>query len=83
MKPATRAFLASVLCFGACALPAAAASKWSIARSPHFVVVGDAGEKSLRDTAQRFEQFRTLVRSALNLRADPTRPRPSRSCSPR
>jgi tetratricopeptide (TPR) repeat protein len=53
---------------------APAAGKWSIARSPHFVVVGETSEKTVRATARRLEQFRVLVRSALSLRADPTRP---------
>jgi tetratricopeptide (TPR) repeat protein len=54
--------------------PAAAGGKWSVARSPHFVVVGETGEGPVRATARQLEQFRLLVRSALKLRADPTRP---------
>jgi tetratricopeptide (TPR) repeat protein len=54
--------------------PAAAAGKWSIARSPRFVVLGETDERTVRDAARQLEQFRLLVRSALNLRADPTRP---------
>lgn len=50
------------------------AGKWSIARSPHFTVVGETSEGTARRTARQLEQFRLLVRSALGLRSDPTRP---------
>lgn len=38
---------------------------WVEVRSPHFVVVSNAGEKQTRKTAQQFEQIRTLFQSSL------------------
>lgn len=59
------------------ALPAstgASSPGWSAARSPHFVVVGDAGEKQVRLVAHQFEQLRGLLQSVVKLRLDSARP---------
>ncbi len=42
-----------------------AAAKWLRLRSPHFVVIGDAGERELRQVAERVEGFREALRRAL------------------
>jgi len=49
------------------ASPAAGAKhdNWVEVRSPHFIVVSNAGEKQARKTAQQFEQIRTLFQSSL------------------
>src|SRR5207244_1956985 len=39
----------------------AAAPAWTILQSPNFIVLGDAGERSLRDVALRLEQFRAVI----------------------
>lgn len=51
-----------------------AADGWVLARSANFVVVGDAGESSVRRVAREFEVFRELLRSVLNVRGENTRP---------
>jgi hypothetical protein len=38
---------------------------WTRVRSPNFTVLGDVGEKRLRDVAQRLEQFRDVMNGAL------------------
>jgi tetratricopeptide (TPR) repeat protein len=38
---------------------------WVEVRSPHFIVISNAGEKEARQTAIRFEQIRTLFRQLL------------------
>jgi tetratricopeptide (TPR) repeat protein len=50
----------------------AAAQNWTEVRTPHFVVVTDAGEKKGREVALRFEQVRSgfgtlLQRSTINI----------------
>ena len=50
----------------------AADGDWAEVRSPHFVIITDAGEKRGREVALRFEQMRSvfgtlLQRSALNI----------------
>lgn len=46
---------------------------WLEVRSPHFIVVSNAGEKQARKTAQQFEQIRTLFQSSLAVaRGHPT-----------
>jgi Tfp pilus assembly protein PilF len=37
---------------------------WTEVRSPHFIVVGDAGDKQERHIAQQFEQLRTAFHSS-------------------
>lgn len=52
----------------ACTAPAALAaspSGWIEVRSPHFVIVTNAGESSGKQTAVQFEQIRSLFRDAL------------------
>ena len=52
------------LCCFSVATPALGARHevWFEARSPHFVVVCNAGEKQARKTAQQFEQIRSVFR---------------------
>jgi tetratricopeptide (TPR) repeat protein len=73
MRRTARAALSAVLWLGAAGLNAAE-PKWSVARSPHFTVVGPTGEAEVREKAYELEQFHGLVSSALNLRAESTRP---------
>lgn len=47
-------------------LAAAADKPWVQVRSPHFIVVTDAGENRGRETALRFEQMRAVFGSLLN-----------------
>jgi tetratricopeptide (TPR) repeat protein len=42
-------------------VPVDAAPAWITIQSPHFTLVGDAGEKSLREIAARLEQFRAVL----------------------
>jgi tetratricopeptide (TPR) repeat protein len=73
MRCTGRAALSAFLWLGSAGLEAAE-TRWSIARSPHFTVVGPTGEREVREKAYELEQFHGLVSSALNLRAEPTRP---------
>ncbi len=53
----------------------ATAEKWIEVRSPHFVVVSNAGEKQARQAADQFEQFRVVFQTALpKVRLDPGQP---------
>jgi tetratricopeptide (TPR) repeat protein len=47
--------------FLACVATATAADSWTEARSPHFVVVSNAGEKRARDVAWQLEQIRGAI----------------------
>lgn len=49
---------------------ASGSSGWVEVRSPHFVVVSNAGEREARQTAVQFEQIRALFRAALPLASD-------------
>lgn len=49
----------------ACPSSGAKHDNWVEVRSPHFIVVSNAGEKQARKTAQQFEQIRTLFQSSL------------------
>ncbi len=53
-----------VLC-GVGATGAAGSDRWVEVRSPHFVVVSNAGAKDARNTAVQFEQIRAVFREAL------------------
>ena len=59
-----------------CAFPRSAlAEKWHEVRSPHFVVLSDAGEKKAREVAREFEEIREVFRTALtSANADPSMP---------
>lgn len=46
---------------------AAGSSGWIEVRSPHFVIVTNAGESEAKQTAVQFEQIRSLFRDALPL----------------
>lgn len=39
----------------------AAAPAWRTLQSQHFILVGDAGEKSLREVALHLEKFRAVI----------------------
>lgn len=52
----------------------ASADGWVLARTPNFVVVTDAGEKSARRVARQFEVFRELFRSVVDVQRDSARP---------
>jgi TPR repeat protein len=70
-----RAAAAAGLLLAAAAPAGAAERPWVEVRSPHFQVVTDAGEKSGREAAERFEQIRAafgLLGSKLRL--DPAQP---------
>jgi len=47
---------------------------WVEVRSPHFIVVSNAGEKEARQTAVRFEQIRTLFRQMITIAANAPSP---------
>jgi tetratricopeptide (TPR) repeat protein len=59
--------------FAATAL-AAKHETWVEVRSPHFVVVSNAGEKQARKTAVHFEQIRTLFRRTITIAANAPSP---------
>jgi tetratricopeptide (TPR) repeat protein len=56
------------------AAPAAAAETWVAARSPHFAVVTNGGERQARRVAHQFEQIRALFQAGFKVRLDPGRP---------
>ena len=56
-----RVAIALLLWTGVLASPATAWAKWTRLSSEHFVFVGDASERQIRDIAQRLEQFRDVV----------------------
>jgi tetratricopeptide (TPR) repeat protein len=68
MKRPAIGVVAALLCF---VLPSSAARRdaWVEVRSPHFVVVSNAGEQAARRTAVDFEQIRALFRNALPVAA--------------
>src|SRR5262245_1279992 len=55
--------LAAFLIALAVATPASAA--WRRVDSPNFIVVGDVSLRTLRDTAEKFEAFREVLRRVL------------------
>ena len=62
-----RVTAALVLCgFGATV--AAGSTGWVEVRSPHFVVISNAGARDARNTAVQFEQIRAVFREALPIR---------------
>ncbi len=67
--------LASAACGAISVAETHAADRWIEVRSPHFVVVSNAGEKEARRIAEHFEIFRSVVQRALpKLRVDPGQP---------
>jgi len=67
------AFLVSALSALAAGVssPVGAKDTWIEARSSHFIVVSNAGDKETRRIAEQFEQFREVFRSAFpSLRVD-------------
>jgi len=47
--------------------------QWAAARTPHFLVVSNAGEQRARLVAHQFEQLRALLQSVLKARVDSAR----------
>jgi len=47
---------------------------WVEVRSPHFIVLSNAGEKRARETAVQFEQIRTLFRQVIAFAANANTP---------
>jgi len=45
--------------------PAAGGADWLTLQTPHFNVIGDAGQRDLREVALRLEQFREVLGRAL------------------
>lgn len=46
-------------------LAAARDDRWVEARTPHFTIVSDAGERTAREVARKFERLRALVRQVM------------------
>lgn len=64
----TRGFVLALAVAAAAAHPplgAAEDARWVEARSPHFTIVSDAGERQAREVARAFERLRALVRQAI------------------
>ena len=68
MRLAHRLVFAFAL-FTALALPSRAAAAWTRVTSAHFVFVGDASEREMRDMARRLEVFRDVVGRVFSARA--------------
>ena len=66
-----RSLLAALLALILAAVPQSVrgAGKWLRVRSSHFVFIGDAGEGSIREVAERVEAFREALRQSLPSRA--------------
>jgi tetratricopeptide (TPR) repeat protein len=75
-----KTYLSKVAALASCiALLAATAlgakhETWVEVRSPHFVIVSNAGEKQARKTAVQFEQIRTLFRRTIIIAANAPSP---------
>lgn len=67
MTSLRRTALAALLLLLVC--PGAASAKWMRLRSSHFVAVGDAPERALRDTLQQLELFRDVMAAVLPAQA--------------
>jgi tetratricopeptide (TPR) repeat protein len=65
--PAKIAALASCIALFATSVLGAKHETWVEVRSPHFVIVSNAGEKQARKTAIQFEQIRTLFREMITI----------------
>lgn len=63
------AALASCIALFAATALGAKHETWVEVRSPHFVIVCNAGEKQARKTAVQFEQIRTLFRQVITIAA--------------
>ena len=51
------------------------ADKWFEARTPHFVIVGDASEKRTKEIGEEFEQVRAVFYMSMpKLQAEPSKP---------
>ncbi len=59
-------------CVSAGVLPAPAAAEWRRLDSPNFTVIGDVGERQLRDVAVQFEGFRETLSRVVSERATAT-----------
>lgn len=70
--PRRRFVLVSVLLGATAATAAEKPQVWIEVRSPHFIVVSNAGEKQARRAADQFEQIRAVFKKALpRARVDP------------
>src|SRR4029077_4084048 len=63
-------------CYLSLATPALGAKHevWFEARSPHFIVVCNAGEKQARKTARQFEQIRSVFRQYIMIASSHSSP---------
>jgi hypothetical protein len=68
-----RCILATIACF--LVAIRADAAEWTSLRTEHFLLIGDASPRAIKDVALRFEQFRAAVASAFPVLAD-SRPGP-------
>jgi hypothetical protein len=60
------------LCLLALLVPASARAEWRRLETPNFIVIGDAGERDLRNVAVRFEGFRETLGRVLGTSATAT-----------
>ena len=75
MRAFLRATVAIFVLFFCWARPTLGADTWTEVRSPHFRVVGNAGEKSERHVADQFEEMRDLFQRFLpKFHVDPGKP---------
>lgn len=65
-EPMKRIAISLLLLTGMLVSPQAAWAKWTRMSSQHFVFVGDASEREIRDIALRLEQFREVVGKVLS-----------------
>ena len=63
-----RVFLVGAVCL--LLVPRVASAEWSSLRTEHFLLLGDASPRTIRDVALRFEQFRAAVTSTFTVLAD-------------
>ena len=60
------------MCLAGCLAPAEAAAEWRRLDSPNFIVIGDAGERDLRNIAVQFEGFRETLGRVLSAKVTAT-----------
>jgi Flp pilus assembly protein TadD len=65
MRPLSKLALAGCCLLLAMPMLAEKHDRWFEARSPHFIVICNAGDKQARKTAVQFEQIRSIFRSDL------------------
>ncbi len=62
----------AILCLLSAAAGTAHAADWVSLRTPHFLLIGDASARDIRNVALRFEQFREAVTTVFPVFADKT-----------